>query len=130
MTAARWMSIAGVMVVAGLAISLADGGCLPTKVSSDFCCVDNCDAHGATAPVGCAAPLVCDAAHFRCVDPTMGGECNVPGDCPSVTPFCVDHVCKQCDGAMGCSATGGTGAGGLLLGLGALGLVIRRRRRR
>ncbi len=34
------------------------------------------------------------------------------------------------DGAMGCSATGGTGAGGLLLGLGALGLVIRRRRRR
>lgn len=80
-------------------------GC--SKVDNpDFCCVHDCEAHGASGPVSCGSPRVCDADNFTCVDPTNGGPCNTPGDCPSVTPYCDEtaHVCRQCLGAMGCTA--------------------------
>jgi hypothetical protein len=72
-----------------------------------FCCTDSaaCAQHGATEPVACGAPLVCDTTTFSCVDPSNGGMCSDQNPCTSaVTPYCVSGTCKQCMGTMGCSA--------------------------
>ncbi len=73
------------------------------KINNDtFCCVHDCEAHGASGPVGCESPNVCDPDKFTCVAP-MG--CQGPQDCAgTVTPYCVMNVCRQCDGQMGCTA--------------------------
>jgi len=88
------------------ALAGASSGC--SKIdNADFCCVHDCEAHGASGPVGCANDrLVCDADSFTCIDPTHGGSCDTSDQCPAVTPYCdqTAHVCKQCLGAMGCTA--------------------------
>jgi hypothetical protein len=92
--------------IAALAL-FALAGCYKVD-NPDFCCVDatDCEAHGASQPVACNAPLVCDAAKFTCVDPTNGGHCSTPEDCAgTVTPYCVMNICKQCASSdMGCTA--------------------------
>jgi Right handed beta helix region len=90
-----------------LAVAALVGGCA-TRRNPDFCCssADACSAHGASDLVTCADPmLVCDDQHDVCVDPTHGGDCTTPADCPQVTPYCVNLTCVQCEGTMGCSAS-------------------------
>ena len=102
------------ILVLAVAIAAMSRGCLLRKVDNpDFCCVHDCGPHGADGPVACAAPRVCDADKFTCVDPSNGGSCTTSEDCAamsSVTPICdlADHRCKQCVGADGCTASAPT----------------------
>jgi hypothetical protein len=102
--------IVGLVLGLGVTLVLA-GGC--KKENAAYCCtVDTC-----TTVVECPSDgghLVCDdtglhgEAHSCILDPSLpdgGGACETMSDCTDPgTPFCVDQVCVQCEGANGCSA--------------------------